>query len=86
MEINTDFVEILMRPAKLGMKNRMFFGSHSLDAGSNNALIYTLLAGCRAQVLNREDHHLEMNAPAAQRVPNSSSPEPLRIVAERRAA
>ena len=37
----------MIRPTKLGMKNWMFFGS--LEAGANNALIYTLLANCRAQ-------------------------------------
>jgi hypothetical protein len=38
----------MIRPTKLGMKNWMFFGS--LEAGTNNALIYTLLANCRLKV------------------------------------
>ena len=46
LEIDTNLVENMIRPTKLGMKNWMFFGS--LEAGKNNALIYTLLANCHA--------------------------------------
>ena len=48
----------MIRPTKLGMKNWMFFGS--LEAGTNNALIYTLLANCRAQSLDPEDYLVEV--------------------------
>ena len=40
----------MILPTKLGMKNWMFFGS--LEAGTNNAPIYTLLANCRAHDLD----------------------------------
>ncbi|MBC7980158.1 MAG: transposase domain-containing protein, partial [Armatimonadetes bacterium] len=58
-----------IRPAKLGMKNWMFFGS--LEAGSNNALIYTLLANCRAQDLDPEDYLVEV----IKRLPPNATPE-----------
>ena len=58
LEIDTNLVENMIRPTKLGMKNWMFFGS--LEAGTNNALIYTLLANCRAQHLDPEDYLVEV--------------------------
>ncbi len=76
----------MIRPTKLGMKNWMFFGS--LEAGTNNALIYTLLANCRAQELDPEDYLLEV----IKRLPPAAAPEqaaaltPARIAAERKAA
>ena len=75
----------MIRPTKLGMKNWMFFGS--LEAGENNALIYTLLANCRAQSLDPEDYLTEV----LRRLPQDPTPEqaaaltPARIAAERRA-
>jgi len=61
-------VENMIRPTKLGMKNPpsprlrrtgwMFFGS--LEAGTNNALIYTLLANCSAQKLDPEEYLIEV--------------------------
>ena len=66
-------------------KNRIFFGS--LEAGTNNALIYTLLANCRAQQLDSEDYLVEI----LKRLPHNATPgqaaalTPARIVAERRA-
>jgi len=50
LEIDTNLVANMIRPTKLGMKNWMFFGS--LEAGTNNAPIYTLLANCRAHDLD----------------------------------
>jgi transposase len=85
MEIDTNLVENMIRPTKLGMKNWMFFGS--LEAGTNNALIYTLLANCRAQSLDPEDYLIEV----IKRLPPAATPEqaaaftPARIAAERRA-
>jgi transposase len=75
----------MIRPTKLGMKNWMFFGS--LEAGMNNALIYTLLANCRAQNLDPEDYLVEV----LRRLPHNATPgqsaglTPARIAAERRA-
>ncbi len=86
LEIDTNLVENMIRPTKLGMKNWMFFGS--LEAGSNNALIYTLLANCRAHDLDPEDYLVEV----IKRLPPNSTPEqaaaltPARIAAERRTA
>ncbi len=48
----------MVRHTKLGMKNWMFFGH--LEADINNALIYTLLANCRAQCLDPEDYLIEV--------------------------
>jgi transposase len=85
LEIDTNLVENMIRPTKLGMKNWMFFGS--LKAGTNNALIYTLLANCRAQDLDPEDYLIEV----ISRLPHDATPEqaagltPARIAAERRA-
>ena len=85
MEIDTNLVENMIRPTKLGMKNWMFFGS--LEAGTNNALIYTLLANCRAQDLDPEDYLIEV----IKRLPPNATGEqaaeltPARIAAKRRA-
>jgi transposase len=85
LEIDTNLVENMIRPTKLGMKNWMFFGS--LEAGTNNALIYTLLANCRAEDLDPEDYLVEV----IKRLPPDATPEqaaaltPARIAAERRA-
>ena len=60
----------------------------SLEAGENNAIIYTLLANCRAQDLDPEDYLVEV----IKRLPHDATPEqaavltPARIAAERRVA
>lgn len=85
LELDTNLVENMIRPTKLGMKNWMFFGS--LEAGTNNALIYTLLANCRAQGLDPEDYLVE----DLKRLPHNATPgqaaglPPARIAAERKA-
>ncbi len=85
LEIDTNLVENMIRPTKLGMKNWMFFGS--LEAGTNNAIIYTLLANCRAQGLEPEDYLVEV----IKRLPHDATAEqaaeltPARIAAQRRA-
>ena len=85
LELDTNLVENMIRPTKLGMKNWMFFGS--LEAGTNNALIYTLLANCRAQGLDPEDYLAEV----LKQLPHNATPEqaanltPARIAAERKA-
>lgn len=86
LEIDTNLVENMIRPTKLGMKNWMFFGS--LESGTNNALIYTLLANCRAHDLDPEGYLVEV----IKRLPPDATPEqaavltPARIAVERRAA
>jgi transposase len=85
LEIDTNRVENMIRPTKLGMKNWMFFGN--LEAGVNNALFYTLLANCRAQGLDPEDYLMEV----IKRLPHDATTEqasaltPARIAAERKA-
>ena len=75
----------MIRPTKLGMKNWMFFGS--LEAGTNNALIYTLLANCHAQELDPEDYLIEVlkRLPHDATVEQAAALTPSRIAAERRA-
>ena len=86
LEIDTNLVENMIRPTKLGMKNWMFFGS--LEAGTNNALFYTLPANCRAQGLEPEAYLIEV----LKRLPHDATAEqaasltPARIAAERRVA
>lgn len=86
LEIDTNGVENMIRPTKLGMKNWMFFGS--LEAGSNNALFYTLLANCRSQGLEPEAYLTEV----IKRLPHDATTEqaaaltPARIAAEQRVA
>lgn len=69
LEIDTNLVENMIRPTKLGMKNWMFLGS--LETGMNNALIYTLLANCRAEDLDPEDYLVE----AIKRLPPEATPD-----------
>jgi transposase len=86
LELDTNLVENMIRPTKLGMKNWLFFGS--LKAGENNALIYALLANCRAQGLDPEDDLVQV----LRRLPHDATAiqaaalTPARIAAERRAA
>jgi hypothetical protein len=62
----------------------MCFGS--LEAGTNNALIYTLLANCRAQAPDPDDYLVEL----IKRHPHNATPEqaatlpPACIAGERR--
>jgi transposase len=85
LELDTNLVENMIRPTKLGMKNWMFFGS--VEAGTNNALIYTLLANCKAQELDPEDYLIEV----LKRLPHNATIEqaaaltPRNIAAERKA-
>jgi transposase len=85
LEIDTNRVENMIRPTKLGMKNWMFFGS--LEAGTGNAVIYTLLANCRVHDLDPEDYLVEV----IKRLPHDATAEqaaaltPARIAAERQA-
>jgi hypothetical protein len=51
------------------MRNWMFFGS--LEAGSNNASFYTLLANCRVHDLDPEMYLTEV----IKRLPHNATPE-----------
>ena len=58
-----------MRPAKLGAKNWMFFGN--AEAGTNNALFYTLMANCKIQGLDPEMYLTEV----IKRLPHHATAE-----------
>ncbi len=50
LAIDNNGVENAIRPCKLGLKNYLFFGS--LEAGENNAVLYTLIENCKAEGVN----------------------------------
>jgi len=50
LEIDNNGVENAIRPTKLGAKNYLFFGS--AEAGTYNAVLYTLIENCRALGIN----------------------------------
>ncbi len=52
IEIDNNFCENAVRPTKLGEKNHLFFGS--AEAGSGNALLYTLVRNCRVHDIDPE--------------------------------
>lgn len=58
MEIDNNRIENAIRPAKLGLKNYLFFGN--AEAGESSALIYTLLANCRAQEIDPERYLVQV--------------------------
>jgi transposase len=58
LEIDNNLAENKVRPAKLGAKNWMFFGN--AEAGTNNALFYTLMANCKIQGLDPEMYLTEV--------------------------
>jgi len=70
--IDNNGVENAIRPCKLGLKNYLFFGS--LEAGQNNATLYTLIENCKAEGLNPRsylEHVIEQlhNQPAEELTP-----------------
>ena len=67
--IDNNLIENAIRPAKLGLKNYMFFGS--AEAGKNNALLYTLIANCKAAQINPEFYFEEV----FRRLPINAPPE-----------
>ena len=67
--IDNNLIENAIRPAKLGLKNYMFFGS--AEAGKNNALLYTLIANCKAAQINPEFYFEEVFS----RLPINATPE-----------
>jgi hypothetical protein len=86
LELDTNFVENVIRPAKLGLKNYLFMGN--LEAGSTAALFYTLIANCKVHDLDPEIYLAEV----IRRMPLEPTPEqaaaltPARFAAELRAA
>ena len=52
MEIDNNLVENAIRPTKLGLKNHLFIGA--AGAGAASALLYTLVANCKAVDLDPE--------------------------------
>ncbi len=69
LEVDTNLVENLIRPTKLGAKNSMFFGS--FEAGTNNALFYTLMANCKSHGLDPEMYLTEV----IKRLPHNATVE-----------
>lgn len=57
LEIDNNGVENAIRPTKLGVKNHLFIGS--AEAGTNSAILYTIVENCRALHLNPRDYLVE---------------------------
>lgn len=68
-EIDNNLIENAIRPAKLGLKNFLFFGS--AEAGKNSALLYTLVANCKVQGIDAERYFAEV----LRRLPTETSDE-----------
>jgi transposase len=58
VEIDQNLVENAIRPAKLGLKNYLFFGN--AEAGENSAVLYTLMANCQVQGIDPERYLSEV--------------------------
>ena len=54
LEIDNNLIENAIRPSALGKKNWLFVGHP--EAGERNAVIYTLLGGCRRHGINPFDY------------------------------
>ena len=67
--IHNNLVENAIRPAKLSLKNYLFIGSG--EAGTTSALIYTLMANCKAHGLGPEVYLAE----AIKRLPANPTAE-----------
>lgn len=52
LEIDNNLVENAIRPTKLGLKNHLFIGG--AEAGAASALLYTLVANCKAVGIDPE--------------------------------
>ena len=68
-EIDNNLIENAIRPAKLGLKNFLFFGS--AEAGKNSALLYTLVANCKVQDIDAERYFAEV----LRRLPTDANDE-----------
>ena len=69
LDIDTNAVENLICPLKLGLKNWLFIGN--AEAGPASALLYTLVANCREQKIDPERYFVE----ALRRMPVDATPE-----------
>ena len=69
LEVDNNLAENKIRPTKLGAKNWMFFGN--AEAGTNNALFYTLMANCKIQGLDPEVYLTEV----IKRLPHNATAE-----------
>jgi transposase len=69
LELDTNFVERAIRPAKLGLRNWTFLGSP--QAGHDAALFYSLLATCRNHGLDPEVYLAEV----IKRLPHNATVE-----------
>lgn len=85
MEIDNNLIENAIRPAKLGLKNYLFFGN--AEAGKTSALIYTLLGNCREQGIDPELYLEEAirRLPADASVDQAASLTPAALAEEIRA-
>ena len=72
MDIDNNKIENAIRPAKLGLKNYLFFGS--AEAGKSSALIYTLLANCKAEGIDPERYLAEAIKTAEAVTPGKIGP------------
>lgn len=84
LEIDNNLVENAIRPTKLGMKNYLFFGN--AEAGTNNALLYTLIENCKLHNLNPELYLAEVieRLPANATVDQAEELTPSKVAARRR--
>lgn len=84
-EIDNNRIENAIRPAKLGLKNYLFFGNE--EAGTNSALIYTLLANCKEQDIDPERYLAEVfrRLPANASIEDAAALTPARLAEEIRA-
>lgn len=86
LEIDNNGVERAIRPTKLNLKNCLFFGS--LEAGENNAVLYTLIENCKAIGLNPRVYFETTLREFKQHAPEQLTPKAMqnRFAEELRAA
>lgn len=82
LEIDQNLVENAIRPVKLGAKNYLFFGN--AEAGSHNALFYTLIENCKAQGIDPERYIAEAirRLPADPTQEQAAAVTPAKLAAE----
>jgi hypothetical protein len=80
LEIDTNLVENAIRPTKLGLKNHLFIGA--AKAGAASALIYTLMANCKAVGIDPEWYLAE----AIRRLRPGTTPEQIAALTPARLA
>jgi len=80
MEIDNNLVENAIRPTKLGLKNHLFIGA--AEAGADSALLYTLVANCKAADIDPENYLAE----AIRRLRPGATPEQIAALTPARLA